>query len=78
MSTDPHWFKSSYSGDQGECLEAALQWTKSSYSGGEGECLEAAATPHHIHLRDSKHTPDTSPTFKVTAAAWAAFLGSLA
>ncbi|MDQ1037014.1 hypothetical protein QFZ75_003430 [Streptomyces sp. V3I8] len=24
MSTDLHWFKSSYSGNQGECLEIAL------------------------------------------------------
>ncbi|MGW6902926.1 DUF397 domain-containing protein [Streptomyces sp. NPDC054940] len=24
MSADLHWFKSSYSGDQGECLEIAL------------------------------------------------------
>ena len=42
MSADLHWFKSSYSGDQGECVEVALQWTKSSHSGGEGECLEVA------------------------------------
>ncbi|MHC3469194.1 DUF397 domain-containing protein [Streptomyces sp. 7R007] len=24
MSADLHWFKSSYSGDQGECLEIAV------------------------------------------------------
>jgi hypothetical protein len=24
MSADLHWFKSSYSGDQGECVEIAL------------------------------------------------------
>ncbi|TGA83994.1 DUF397 domain-containing protein [Streptomyces sp. MZ04] len=41
MSRDLDWFKSSYSGDQGECVEAALSWNKSSYSGGEGECVEA-------------------------------------
>ncbi|MEV7139339.1 DUF397 domain-containing protein [Streptomyces tauricus] len=25
MSTDLHWFKSSYSGNQGECLEIAIR-----------------------------------------------------
>ncbi|MFJ9179679.1 DUF397 domain-containing protein [Streptomyces sp. NPDC102360] len=25
MSTDLHWFKSSYSSDQGECVEAATR-----------------------------------------------------
>ncbi|MGW3424912.1 DUF397 domain-containing protein [Streptomyces phaeochromogenes] len=82
MNTDLHWFKSSYSGDQGECLEVALQWTKSSYSGSEGECLEIAiaqtalalapATPSTIHIRDSK-TP-TAPTLTVTPTTWSAFL----
>lgn len=27
MSADLHWFKSSYSGDQGECVEVALTAT---------------------------------------------------
>ncbi|MGW6013042.1 DUF397 domain-containing protein [Streptomyces sp. NPDC055210] len=27
MTTDLHWFKSSYSGDQGECLEIAIPQT---------------------------------------------------
>ncbi|MDQ1027252.1 hypothetical protein QF035_004834 [Streptomyces umbrinus] len=78
MSTDLDWFKSSYSGGEGECLEVALQWSKSSYSGSEGECIEIAiaqtapATPTTIHIRDSK-TP-TAPTLKVTPTAWSAFL----
>ncbi|MFJ2259707.1 DUF397 domain-containing protein [Streptomyces sp. NPDC087844] len=39
MSTDLRWFKSSYSGNQGECLEIAI----------------TAATPlPTIHIRDSK------------------------
>ncbi|MFC7306380.1 DUF397 domain-containing protein [Streptomyces monticola] len=43
-STALHWFKSSYSGDEGgECLEVAYDWRKSSYSSDEGgECLEVA------------------------------------
>ncbi|MFD3379777.1 MULTISPECIES: DUF397 domain-containing protein [unclassified Streptomyces] len=81
MSTDLHWFKSSYSGSEGECVELALQWTKSSYSSGQGgECVEIAiaqtspalAVPTTIHIRDSK-TP-TAPTLKVTPTAWSAFL----
>ncbi|WP_157881490.1 DUF397 domain-containing protein, partial [Streptomyces phaeochromogenes] len=42
MSTDLHWFKSSYSGSEGECVELAVQWTKSSYSGNQGKCVEIA------------------------------------
>ncbi|WP_326729159.1 DUF397 domain-containing protein [Streptomyces phaeochromogenes] len=78
MSTDLHWFKSSYSGSEGECVELAVQWTKSSYSGNQGECVEIAisqtapATPTTIHIRDSK-TP-TAPTLSVTPTTWSAFL----
>jgi uncharacterized protein DUF397 len=38
------WFKSSYSGSQGDsCVEVALTWFKSSYSGSEGDsCVEVA------------------------------------
>ena len=81
MNVDHDWFKSSYSGDQGECVEVAMRWVKSSYSGGEGECVEIAMaqttatpldTPSTIHIRDSK-TP-TAPTLTVTPAAWSAFL----
>ncbi|MXM62549.1 DUF397 domain-containing protein [Streptomyces sp. HUCO-GS316] len=55
-------------------MSTALQWFKSTYSGDEGgECLEVAATPHTIHIRDSKHTPEDAPTLHVAPAAWAAF-----
>ncbi|MEV0932070.1 DUF397 domain-containing protein [Streptomyces phaeochromogenes] len=79
MTSDLHWFKSSYSGNTGECVELAVQWFKSSYSGSQGgECLEIAitqtapATPTTIHIRDSK-TP-TAPTLSVTPTTWSAFL----
>ncbi|MFD7405110.1 DUF397 domain-containing protein [Streptomyces sp. NPDC059866] len=73
MSTDLDWFRSSYSGGEGECVEIALKWTKSSYSGsGGGECLEIAPTPTTIHIRDSK-TP-TGPTITLSSPAWTAFL----
>ncbi|MFH8467496.1 DUF397 domain-containing protein [Streptomyces sp. NPDC017991] len=81
MTTDLHWFKSSYSGNDGECVEVAMQWTKSSYSGSQGgECLEIAI-PHAtsagttlttIHVRDSKAL--RSRTLRVAPATWAAFL----
>ncbi|KAB1144253.1 DUF397 domain-containing protein [Streptomyces luteolifulvus] len=55
-------------------MSTALQWFKSTYSGSEGgECLEVAATPQHIHIRDSKHTPEDAPTLQVTPATWTAF-----
>ncbi|MFH8609239.1 DUF397 domain-containing protein [Streptomyces sp. NPDC018029] len=75
MSTDLSWFKSSYSTDEGECLEVALTWTKSTYSGDQGnECVEVAATPTTIHIRDSKLNP-TGPTLRISPATWTAFLG---
>ncbi|MGV9275313.1 DUF397 domain-containing protein [Streptomyces griseosporeus] len=55
MSAGLQWFKSSYSGDQGECLEVALEWMRSSWSDGEGECGEIASSTHTIHIRDSKN-----------------------
>ncbi|MEU7738868.1 DUF397 domain-containing protein, partial [Streptomyces griseus] len=57
MSTTPlAWFKSSYSGGDGDsCVEVALEWHKSSYSGGSGDdCVEVATCPSTVHVRDSK------------------------
>ncbi|MEV4683395.1 DUF397 domain-containing protein [Streptomyces kurssanovii] len=50
------WFKSSYSGTQGDsCVEVALSWHKSRYSSGDGDdCVEVAACPTTVHVRDSK------------------------
>ncbi|WP_328440055.1 DUF397 domain-containing protein [Streptomyces sp. NBC_00444] len=78
MSTDLVWFKSSFSGSEGECVEVALRWSKSSRSDGEGECVEIALTPTTIHIRDSK-TPTTpaTPTVQVTPTTWTTFLNSL-
>jgi hypothetical protein len=37
-SNELAWFKSSYSGSQGDdCLEVALSWHKSSHSSGDGD-----------------------------------------
>jgi hypothetical protein len=75
MSTsDLLWFKSSYSGSQGDdCVEVAVSWRKSSYSGSQGDnCVEVAACPGTVHVRDSKD-PD-GPHLDFTPAEWTSFL----
>jgi hypothetical protein len=68
------WFKSSYSGTEGDnCVEVALEWRKSTYSGTAGDnCIEVAATPATIHVRDSKDT--TLTPLGLHPSAWAAFV----
>ncbi|MGW3581847.1 DUF397 domain-containing protein [Streptomyces rubiginosohelvolus] len=75
MSTTPlAWFKSSYSGGDGDsCVEVALQWRKSSYSGSSGDdCVEVATCPSTVHVRDSKL--DESPQLALASASWTRFL----
>lgn len=49
-----------------------LAWFKSSYSDGSGgDCVEVAATPHAVHIRDSKDT--ARPGLAVTPRSWSAF-----
>lgn len=75
MSTDElAWFKSSYSGSEGDsCIEVALSWRKSSYSGSSGDdCIEIATSPTTIHIRDSKDAD--GPRLAVAADTWAAFV----
>ncbi|OEV13766.1 DUF397 domain-containing protein [Streptomyces nanshensis] len=74
MTTGLAWFKSSYSGTEGDnCVEVALSWSKSSYSGTSGDdCVEVAACPGTVHVRDSKDTE--IPQLSVAPGAWAAFL----
>ncbi|WP_052863661.1 DUF397 domain-containing protein [Streptomyces niger] len=72
MSTDLQWFKSSYSGTQGECVEVAVEWIKSSYSGSQGgDCVEVAVTPSVVHVRDSKDI--ARPGVTVSPDAWDSF-----
>ncbi|MFB7732983.1 DUF397 domain-containing protein [Streptomyces sp. NPDC056112] len=76
MSTDQlAWFKSSYSGTDGDdCVEVALAWRKSTYSGDDsGDCVEVAACPAAIHVRDSKNTAGAQLTLSPTA--WSEFTG---
>ena len=71
---DLHWFKSSYSSNEGPaCVEVALSWHKSTYSSNEGpDCVEVAECPAAIHVRDSKDPEGPHLTFSPTE--WTAFL----
>ncbi|WP_369224724.1 DUF397 domain-containing protein [Streptomyces sp. R39] len=73
-TTELAWFKSSYSGTEGDnCLEVALTWRKSTHSSAQGDdCIEVAATPTTIHIRDSKDR--ARPHLALTPAAWAPFV----
>ncbi|MEU1168107.1 DUF397 domain-containing protein [Streptomyces sp. NPDC005921] len=73
-TTEPAWFKSSYSGTAGDnCLEVALAWRKSSFSSDQGDnCIGVAVAPTTIHIRDSKDR--ARPHLAITPGAWSAFV----
>ncbi len=68
------WKKSSYTGNQGNCVEVAINWRKSSYSGRNGDCVEVGAHPAAVlhGIRDSKN-PDAAALF-LPSSEWAAFV----
>ncbi|MGW1127714.1 DUF397 domain-containing protein [Streptomyces sp. NPDC002526] len=68
------WFKSSYSGSEGDsCVEVAMGWHKSSYSGSQGDsCVEVATCPTAVHVRDSKD--QHSPELALSPGAWDEFV----
>ena len=68
------WRKSSYSNQQGDCVEVTA-WRKSSYSNGHGNCVEVGDGPTVVAIRDSKNP--NGPVVTVTPAAWRAFLRSI-
>ena len=74
MSSELAWFKSSYSGSDGdECVEVALSWHKSTHSGGDGDsCVEVATCPNTVHVRDSKDKQGPQLAFSPTT--WTAFV----
>ncbi|WP_042801483.1 DUF397 domain-containing protein [Streptomyces sp. C] len=76
-NADLHWFKSSYSSNDGDnCVEVALSWHKSTYSGTDGDnCVEVAACADTVHVRDSKVA--AGPELALAPAAWVAFLGGV-
>ena len=71
------WQKSSYSGQDGNCVEVArAEWRKSSYSGQSGNCVEVARNlPARVAIRDSK-SPG-GPALLVSPETWRAFLLTL-
>ncbi|MFE0130370.1 DUF397 domain-containing protein [Streptomyces sp. NPDC059037] len=79
MSDALKWFKSSFSGPEGDaCLEAALEWRKSTYSEGDRDaCVEAAVCPVAVHIRDSKLPAWAGPELTIPAPAWKAFISAV-
>ncbi|MFJ8938619.1 DUF397 domain-containing protein [Streptomyces sp. NPDC102365] len=74
-TTELAWFKSSYSGSDGDdCVEVSLAWRKSTYSSGsQGDCVEVAVCPATtVHVRDSKNT--RGPQLALSPAAWGSFI----
>ncbi|MFI6894931.1 DUF397 domain-containing protein [Streptomyces sp. NPDC050256] len=73
-TTDRAWFKSSYSGSDGDaCVEVALSWHKSTYSSGSGDsCVEVATCPTTVHIRDSK--VEEGPQLALSPTTWTHFV----
>jgi hypothetical protein len=66
------WRKSSYSADNGNCVE--LAWRKSTYSADNGNCVELSLTSGFAGLRDSKN-PE-GPALVLPVAHLAAFVST--
>ncbi|OZM71676.1 DUF397 domain-containing protein [Amycolatopsis antarctica] len=84
------WRTSSYSGENGNCVEVAwrtsshsgsngdcveIGWRTSSHSGGNGNCVEVAPTPAAWSVRDTKDRD--GGTLDLSAPAWQALLRTL-
>jgi hypothetical protein len=65
-----YWRKSSYSAENGSCVEVA--WRKSSYSGENGTCVEVAIIDPLVGVRDSKNIEAGHLT--LTSAGWNALV----
>ncbi|MEV8532884.1 DUF397 domain-containing protein [Streptomyces sp. NPDC051211] len=76
-NSDLRWFKSSYSGSDGDsCVEVALSWRKSTYSGSDGDdCVEVAACTDAVHVRDSKVT--AGPELALSPTSWTSFISGV-
>lgn len=59
------WKKSSYSTNNGVCVE--LAWIKSSYSANNGDCVELAMLPGRLAARDSKNPAGPVLSFPATS-----------
>jgi hypothetical protein len=69
------WRKSSYSGENGACVEVTA-WRKSSHSGANGACVEVTASAPEVAIRDSK-LGRTGLVLRVPARAWRTFTATL-
>ncbi|GAA0963118.1 DUF397 domain-containing protein [Actinocorallia libanotica] len=68
------WRKSSYSTEQGNCLEVSV-WRKTSSSTQQGSCVEVAPTRSVVLARDSKN-PD-GHVLGFGPSEWRAFVSSV-
>jgi Domain of unknown function (DUF397) len=69
------WRKSTYSGENGSCLEVA-KWRKSTYSGASGsDCVETATAQGMILVRDTTNRDAGTLTFP--SSAWSTFTGAV-
>lgn len=74
---DAPWRTSSYSGNQGQCVEVAPLWRTSSYSGAQGgQCVEVAPLTKTVGVRDTKDRVRGHLT--VSRTAWTAFVRNVA
>ena len=67
------WRKSSYSLNNGNCVE--IGWRKSSYSGNNGDCVEVGWPEVGVAVRDSKQ--GGGQTLAFAESNWRAFLADL-
>jgi len=70
-----NWFKSTYSGSQGDCVEVAhvpTHFRKSSYSSGANNCVEVADRPTGAAVRDTQNRELGALAYG--PAEWRAFL----
>ncbi|QUH01734.1 DUF397 domain-containing protein [Saccharopolyspora erythraea] len=82
-NVDAHvWRKSSYSANNGECVEVAfalaapdVAWEKSSYSANNGACVEIALDASAVGARDSKDP--SGPALWFPAPRWGRFVSAL-
>lgn len=66
------WFKSTFSGQGGNCVET--RWKKSTFSGQGGDCVETILNSvGGVDVRDSKDP--NGATLSFTPAEWRAFIG---
>ncbi|GAA4861523.1 DUF397 domain-containing protein [Saccharopolyspora rosea] len=74
----PVWRKSSYSANNGVCVEVAFSdpaWRKSSHSANNGECVEVALGERAVGARDSKDVEGGELWF--SQRRWGNFVGAV-